>query len=246
MVALDEARKILTVIRGMPIGRLEITDSVIARMRQINNLLRGQPPALYARADEEYQAYTSQVSLITRTMALTAIVVIWLFARGKQGSTLSPFNALRTLESERLLLFSLGFALGALVADLLQYVWGSIAWGAYRWSLDQVLVNDSFAPSDLSMRVRLGWMIARLFGIAKRFEFGLNVAVSESAWRVRREHLRKRLKALRDGGDQTDLQAVLNSSWAPLAINRLISLFYGFKVLALLVSYILLAIYLFS
>jgi len=215
-------------------------------MRPTNNSLRDQPSALYSRADEEYQAYTSQVSLITRTMALTAIVVIWLFASGRQGSTLSSFDALRKLESERLLLLSLGFALGALVTDFLQYVWGSIAWGAYRWSLDQVLINDSFAPSDLSMRVRLGWMIARLFTIAKRFEYGLNLPTQKSAWRMRREHLRKRLKTLRDDGGQADLKTVLNSSWTPLTINRMTSFFYSLKVLALLTSYILLATFLFN
>ena len=215
-------------------------------MRPTNNLLRDQPSAFYSQADEEYQAYTSQVSLITRTMALTAIVVIWLFASSRQGSTLSSFDVLRKLESERLLLFSLGFALGALVADFLQYVWGSIAWGAYRWSLDQVLINDSFTLSDLSMRVRLGWMIARLFKVAKRFEYGLNPPAQKSAWRMRREHLRKRLKTLRDGGDQADLKTVLNSSWTPLIINRMTFFFYSLKVLALLTSYILLAIFLFN
>lgn len=186
------------------------------------------------------------MSLITRTLALAAIAIIWLFASGKQGSTLSPFNALRSLESEQPLLLSLGFALGALVTDLLQYVWGSLAWGAYRWSLDQLLINDSFAPSDLSMRVRMGWVIARLFGVAKRFEYGLSPSTRESTWRKRREHLRKRFKALGDGGAQAELQDILDSSWAPLIINRLVFLFYTLKVLTLLASYIFLAIYLFN
>jgi hypothetical protein len=186
------------------------------------------------------------VSLITRTLALAAIAIIWLFASGKQGSTLSPFNALRSLESAQPLLLSLGFALGALVTDLLQYVWGSLAWGAYRWSLDQLLINDSFSSSDLSMRVRLGWMIARLFRVVKRLEYGLSPSTRGLTWRMRREHLRKRFKALRDGGAQADLQNILNSSWAPLIISRLVTLFYTLKVLALLVSYIFLAIYLFS
>jgi hypothetical protein len=216
-------------------------------MSKADNWPRGQPPAVYARADEEYQAYTSQVSLITRTLALAAIAIIWLFASSKQGLTLSPFNALRRLESARPLLLSLSFALCTLVTDLLQYVWGSLAWGAYRWSLDQLLVNDPFDPSDLSMRVRFGWALARLSGIVKKLEYDTTKAtVKPPAWRARRERLRKRFSALRSGDKEAELQAVLNSSWAPLIINRVASLFYTLKICTLLTCYVFLAIYLFN
>lgn len=243
---LGEVRKSTILTHGDPTKHLAGAHSLVAKMRQSSRSLEGDARAVYARADEEYQAYTSQVSLITRTLALTAIAVIWLFASGKQGSNLAPFIALRRLESARPLLVSLGFALGALVMDLLQYAWGSIAWGTYRWSLDQVLVNDTFDPSDLPIRVRLGWAIARLYGLAQRFEYSLGKSGSGVSWKGRREELRRRIRSLTAGKEQRSLQAVFSSTWAPLMINRIVSLFYTLKVLSLLVSYAFLAIYLFD
>jgi hypothetical protein len=224
---------------------LSRTDRLVAKMSRTSRSLVDHQPGLYARADEEYQAYTSQVSLITRTLALTAIAVIWLFASRSQGSGITPFDALRRIESARPLLFSLGFSLGALLMDFLQYSWGSVAWGVYRWSLDQIMVNDSFDVSDLSVRVRLGWAIARAYGLARRFEYGFSRPATERAWGIRRQQLRRRIQSLMAGEGHENLRAVINSPWAPLAINRLVSAFYSLKIVCLLACYILLAIYLF-
>jgi hypothetical protein len=222
------------------------THSLAAKMNQTRKTPDSSPPAIYARADEEYQAYTGQVSLISRTLALTAIAVIWLFASQKQGSTLSPFMALRKVESAQPLLFSLAFTLGTLILDLLQYVWGSIAWATYRWSLDQILINDSFDPLNLSLRVRVAWASARLCGLVKRFEYSLGHPASDREWPKRREQLRKDIKSLMAGEGHEKLLEVANSTWAPLVINRIVSILYVMKILSLLISYGFLATYLFD
>ena len=197
---------------------------------------------IVGNADDEYQAYSSQVSPIARTLALTAIAVIWLFAGAKIGNDKSPLAILHSLEATYSLDVALALALAVLLTDLLQYVWGSLAWGVYRWSLEQILVNDSFDQDDLSARVRLGWAVARLLHFAQYLEYQVGRAGLEDgrSWPMRRGYFRAQLRKMRDDKDSGTLAAATEVPWSPAIINRVTIALFLCKVGLLVVCYIFL------
>lgn len=206
------------------------------------DLARGElMPTISSNAGDEYQAYATQVSPIVRTLALTAIAVIWLFGGGKNGSPSSALLELQGIKSSTPLVAALGLALAVLVADLLQYVWAAFAWGAYRWALEQVLVNDEWNPDDLHIRARAGWFVARMFYIPRYLEYRLGVHAQERrahSWSERRDHLRE---VLRRSVDSTRNSAVLGSAlnvpWSPLVINRIVAVLFVLKISLLISCY---------
>lgn len=196
-------------------------------------------------ADAEYQAYSAQVSPIVRTLALTAIGVIWLFAGARPGGSgdSTPFAVLHRLESTGSLALALILALCALLVDLSQYVWGSLSWGTYRWSLEQILINDNFDPDDLSFRVRLGWLIARLFRVPQHFEYhamGKSGAALGKSWQTRRSDLRNSLQCIHSRQVSPSLKVALDEPWSPLIINRISLILFLCKIALLVLCYALL------
>jgi hypothetical protein len=212
---------------------------------------RPTPPRFHKisqNAEREYQAYSAQVSPIARTLALTAIAVVWLFANGRPGSSLASVVVLHRLEATPSLQFALALALGELMADLLQYLWGSMAWASYRWSLEQILLNDNFDPEDLPIRIRVGWGFARLFHIPRYFEYhaGRQV-ISEHpvSWPTRRSNLRESLRLLAEADSPGGLEEALQIPWAPLLINRVSLILFITKITLLILCYIFLGKFLF-
>lgn len=74
-------------------------------------------------ASAAYKAYSAKASDISRQLNLAGIAIIWIFRIGDKAGGV-PF-------SEMLLLLLGGFAL-ALALDLLQYIYGSIAWASFH------------------------------------------------------------------------------------------------------------------
>lgn len=203
---------------------------------ETNDWVRG----IFARADDEYQAYSSQVSPIVRTLALTAVAVIWLFAGARSGNSQSPLAILHRLELTSSLTLALALALCTLLMDLMQYVWGALSWATYRWSLEQILMNDNFDPEDLSLRVRWAWLIARVFHIVQYLEYnerdGQRPALKQP-WKVRRSNLRNLLKKSTLDPSNTSLRSALSASWSPLIINRMLIVFFISKITLLVLCY---------
>jgi hypothetical protein len=197
------------------------------------------------KADTEYQAYTSQVSLIVRTLALAAIAVIWLFASGRPTGTEAASVIFQNVRSSAVLTAALALSLGVLVLDLLQYVWASFAWGTYRWCLEQIFVNDDW-DQVLSYRARLGWAGARLFHFVRYLEFysrGADGNCHAVKWRVRRQRLRKVLEKSNSDHERS-LTSALAAPWSPLFISRVSMIFFVSKTVGLMVCYALVGRYL--
>jgi hypothetical protein len=223
-------------------NRIESTSRVM-KLKTKNEKHTELVHGILINADNEYQTYSSQVSPIARTLALTAIAVIWLFAGAKTGTNKSPFAILHSLESARSLDVALALALSVLLVDLLQYVWGSLAWGIYRWSLDQILINDSFDQDDLSARARLGWALARLFHVTRYLEYrvsGNTGSDSSRSWPRRRSDLRNQLGKVHVDKGLTSLTTALSTPWSPVIINRIVTVFFLCKICLLIVCYVLL------
>jgi hypothetical protein len=69
-----------------------------------------------------YYEFSGKASDIARTLALSAIAIVWIFkVEGKDGS----------LRFARPLVIGAGGAVLALSLDLLQYVWGALLWGGW-------------------------------------------------------------------------------------------------------------------
>ena len=219
-----------------------LTESRVQEMRpKVPGESSDSAHGIFVNADNEYQAYSSQVSPIVRTLALTAIAVIWLFAGARSGSNPSPLDVLHRLELTGSLTVALALALCVLLVDLMQYVWGALSWATYRWSLEQIMLNDNFDPEDLPLRIKLGWLVARMFRVAQYLEYyGKESAKSTSKqpWVIRRNNLRKLLrKSTLDNSSSTSLKSALGAPWSPLIINRLLSFFFVSKIALLILCY---------
>jgi hypothetical protein len=115
----------------------------------------------------------------------------------------------------------------------------------YRWSLEQMLVNDSPDLGDLPARARLGWALARLFSVVWLLEFhafGQSQATLHKPWHDRRSELRRLLREARFS--RGPLAGALDTAWSPLLISRVTSFFFWIKILLLIGCYALLGAYL--
>ena len=101
---------------------------------------------------ETYYEASGKASDIARQLAFAGIAVLWILS----GATLSRTGGLRVTDD----LLRVGFCLVlALVLDLLQYVYRSIAWGVYARYLEKHAITKVEAP-DWINRPTIG-----LFGL---------------------------------------------------------------------------------
>ena len=70
---------------------------------------------------EDYYGHSGRASEVARTLALSGIAVIWVFAVGEVGNQKLP----------RSLLWPGAFIVATLALDLLQYAWQSAIWGGF-------------------------------------------------------------------------------------------------------------------
>lgn len=72
---------------------------------------------------ESYQYYSGKASDVCRQLSLAALGIIWIFKTDQPGGVIRISHPL---------LWSAGCAVLALAFDLLQYIYGSIAWGLFN------------------------------------------------------------------------------------------------------------------
>jgi hypothetical protein len=217
-----------------------------------------------ALATSERAFHSSQSSAVVRSLALTAVGVVWLFAGGLSDRDASPERVLNLLKDSNGLLLALNFALLALALDAMQYISAAFLWSLYRWGLDQITVNDLYIdPSsgeicEVSTRARLGWFIARLSGFAGHLEDD-RIDREAVSWKARRGRLRVELYELerrrsrsasrrpvhRSGRGAVEVKSSKpGNPWAPAWINWPGLLCYSLKVISLAVSYVFLGSFL--
>ncbi len=93
---------------------------------------------------KDYHEFSGKASDITRQLAFAAIAIIWIFK--EQGAMVIRFPGE--------LIFSLGFVVGALISDLLQYVINSIIWKLFHNSKEKEDISpetDIKAPTWMSL-----------------------------------------------------------------------------------------------
>ena len=109
--------------------------------------------------------YSTQASIVNRTLSLSGIAIIWIF---KKQANLPPIKDLLNFP-----LWCLGISLAI---DLLQYTFGAIAWNIFyeykynKWkknSYDMSYSKDISAPNGISLPITLLFFTKIIFtGIA--------------------------------------------------------------------------------
>lgn len=122
-----------------------------------------------AFAAEQYKASSSQASTIVRSLALSSIAVIWLFAGGLTPQDASPQQLLDQISCAGWLQVGLITALVSLFFDLVQYVWATALWGGYHRALYGVLERDD-SNKPFTGDVRSVWERAAAWGIVRQIE----------------------------------------------------------------------------
>jgi hypothetical protein len=208
------------------------------------------PYRIEENASEQAAYFTERTSTIVRSLSITAIAITWLFAGGltivapavvaPMGVTVeSPEMLVRALKSTTSLEWSLVAALLALLFDFLQYVWESLAWLLYRWSLGVILRAKH--PASLTSREIRAWRVAWAFRIARRIEdlssgeLGRKTADGQwLPWADRRTNLINALTSL----PQTKAsRRFRDSRFSPATISRPAGLLYVAKIAAIAASY---------
>jgi len=109
-----------------------------------------------ATYQQRYYAATGMVSTQVRALALAGLALIWLFRLGEgETGTIRPELRWPTL-----------LLVATLAADLLHYIWRSIAWGYYQYALEQyehTQEDPAYAPPRF-VRSTLRWMKTRESG----------------------------------------------------------------------------------
>jgi hypothetical protein len=192
-------------------------------------------------AEEQYQAYTAQTSTITRSLAITAVAIVWLFGGGLLPKDASPEVLLERVQRSNGLKWALLLALAALVLDLLQYAWGSVAWGRVHRCLDAVLEGDDG-------RVPVGtydaaWVRARKMGLVEQLERVADLT-PQVPWDARREAVRAAVHPPGGGARSPALERFLDRPAAPRAVTVVTAVLFGVKLLALAAAYACLAVFL--
>ncbi len=83
---------------------------------------------------QAYYDSTSRASELSRQLSFAALAIVWIFKTDQPGGSIGVPHAL--LWPSALAVFSLGF-------DILQYIYGSVAWGIYnRHKEKRIGLND--------------------------------------------------------------------------------------------------------
>jgi hypothetical protein len=181
---------------------------------------------LLDNAANQYEFYTDHTSTVVRSLAITAVGVVWLLAGGLTKAADSPEAILAAIHHDDLLFWAFNCAVGALAADLVQYILSAIAWGVYGWSIDQGIVQSNTLSGARSW---CAWQVIHLYRLARHLERegGLPSPGPNYKWPARRAALRT---ALRAQPRPEWLQTALQDSWAPASINRLPLLIFLAKI----------------
>ena len=98
---------------------------------------------------EAYYAFSGKLSENVRTLALSSVAIVWTFkADDKSGAVLLHPD----------LYWALLWAMLAMASDLMQYLYGSAAWGIYTWWKERsgIGIEDSLtAPEEINWPTNL-------------------------------------------------------------------------------------------
>ncbi|WP_422842572.1 hypothetical protein [Acidovorax sp. M2(2025)] len=120
---------------------------------------------------EAYYGYSGKLSDNVRTLALASVAIVWTFkVDNKSGGV--------TLHAD--LYWALLLAMLAMASDLLQYFYGSIAWGIYTWRKEREGVGIEaplVAPSAINWPTNIFFyakvvFLAGAYGLIIRFLIG--------------------------------------------------------------------------
>jgi|GEM_PF-3795352 len=193
-------------------------------------------------AEQQYQTYTTQTSAITRSLAITAVAVVWLFGGGLIAKDATPEVLLARIQASEGLEAALLLALAALVLDLLQYAWGSLSWGTFHRRLDDVLEADD-GHGSVGEGTDKAWARARKIGLVGQLERAAGLD-PPADWGSRRDAVRAVVHP-RDGAKRSpSVQRFLDRAAAPRGLTTVTAVLFAAKFLALCASYFFLAVFL--
>lgn len=188
-------------------------------------------------ADEEATFYTGKAGDVARPLALTAVGVIWFFAAGGIEN-ITPASTIANLNGNQYLLWSLYLAVACLVLDMCQYLWGSLAWMLSRWSIQEAIVRDK--DDRVGFVSAFIWRAGRLVGTPTFLAECLGMTLDKNcSWYTRRELLRQKIREERAA---KNLGEPFGRKYGPQKNNAPMSIMFTLKCLAVIASYILLAI----
>jgi hypothetical protein len=102
-----------------------------------------------------YDTFSAKASEISRHLNLAGIAIIWIFRIGDKSGGVT-FSAL--------LLWPLGGFVIALVLDLLQYIYGSIAWSVFHRYKEKKMMREKVDPeSEFLAPPWINWPSIALF-----------------------------------------------------------------------------------
>lgn len=193
-----------------------------------------------ANADSRYREYTTQASTVARSLALSAIAVVWLFAGGLAGKDATPEQLLANVRSATALDVALRFALLALLLDLLQYVWAAAAWGRFHREIEGVVRGDN--GTTAFKEVRDAWVRAKKIGFVAQLERA--AAMDPPADEEARLLQARRLIHPQNGEMLPGVADMLASTKAPPTITRVTALLLWTKLLSLAICFVSLGAFL--
>lgn len=120
---------------------------------------------IVARAEARFAFYSGQASTVCRTLALSAIGIVWLFApHGADSASLAPTTSLHAIRAHGDLLKPLNFAVWYLVFDATQYVLSALLWSLHRWTIERIAFTEGF---DGSVVEYLAYYLADAMGTVR-------------------------------------------------------------------------------
>jgi len=196
-------------------------------------------PTFAASANQTFREYTAQASNLARTLALSGIAIIWLFAGGLVAGNASPRATLDRVYGEQALQVALLLLVSVLILDIAQYLWAAVIFGMLAWSADRIVAARDRTPTQLTHADRLAWRVARSSGMQQRIgPASATDAEASAAWRQQRTASAATLAASEDPA------SLLGAPAAPRGAVMAVDVLFWLKLLALLVAYVSLLIYL--
>lgn len=183
-------------------------------------------------ADERFSSHSVQASAIVRHLGFVGVALVWLFGSGGANPGLEPEAVLARIHTSPALALALALVVAALFLDLLQYAWGSAAWGSFHWTLDQVLNGQ--ATDAREWRGRLAWRLAKMSTLKRQLDFELGLLKEGDKTRP---SVYETVRALSSTGSEVIGQ------WSPAWINLITNIMFFSKLVAIIGSYVSLLIF---
>lgn len=213
--------------------------------------------ASLSRAGDQYAKFTSRVSSVCRTLSITGLGLVWLYA--DTGST-TPDKlsvSLLALQGQWWMVAALILFVCALAIDIAQYGYGAWRWQSYEHNAAVILQLDNFETNFPSDKVRKAWRSWAGLEVARYTTFTASQLSEAPALKEEpknNDYLVAAARALLraatldepesppPGGatkaEWNRIKAKLATAWAPPAIARRVNVLFWLKVLLALSGYL--------